>query len=370
MSTQRAWRLLKESRDDKYKSIPFTTNIQDYELLSPIGGVDDMSYMYLSRFRPTGDLVTLKYTDLTISPDMEFLEELITVIWNSSKHRHPSLLPYYMSFIENERLWTVTLPMKAEYFPNGFSESSVSTIIKEVLRGLSYLHSQGIVHNDVRADNVLLDTNGDIRLTGFHQLTRVRQDPQECVSTGDFFAQPEWVAPECLEQNERHNEKADIYSLGIMALELAFGRTPYGDWPPLKIIVAKLQYECPIDSIVPEEGTKKAFSRHFFHFVRYCVQYNPARRPSAASLQQHPFMKLSKGKSYLRTKLVKRSGLIHKHADVLSASPAPPSATSASSSSSPSSPVSPAAPHPPPESMSEEDVEMSPASHTSSSIRA
>ncbi|KAI9146326.1 kinase-like domain-containing protein [Paraphysoderma sedebokerense] len=307
----------KREREKHYRSVEFSTNIQDYELMSPIGGVDDISYMYLSRYIPTQDLVALKYTDLTISPDWEFLEELMVVIKNTAVCKHSNTLPYFTSFVEHERLWTVTLPMQAgscrailrEYFPDGFTETIAATILKQVLKAIRYLHAQGYIHNDLRADNVLVDANGDVRLTGFHQLL------YQCGEGGykrqfyEFNGLPEWMAPECMEQNSFYDAKADIYSFGIMALELAYGRTPFDDWPPFKIMLSKLLYECPTEELNP---TKK-MSRHFFAMVKSCLHKDPSKRPTAEKLLEYPFFKVAKNSKYIESRLIKLSGICKKH---------------------------------------------------------
>ncbi|KNE65004.1 STE/STE20/FRAY protein kinase [Allomyces macrogynus ATCC 38327] len=328
MSTT-SWRVSRADRDAKYRSIAFTADIRDYELITSIGGVDDMSFMYLSLFKPAKIYVALKYTDLSISPDIEFVEELMTVINNTMKYRHPSLLPYFHSFVENERLWSVTLPMKAgslrsildEQFPLGFSETTVATILKYLLRALCYLHNQGLIHNDVRADNILLDFNGDVRVVGLHQVTNLAEGR---AAAFDYVGNPEWMAPELFEQQVSFDFRSDIYSVGITAMELAFGKTPYRDWPPLKILVAKLKYAPPISEQELAKGKKKPFSKQFYGMIRACLERDPARRPSAADLLKHPFLRRAKGASFLVDRIIKSSNLVRKHATARPGSPTIP----------------------------------------------
>ncbi|KAI9197478.1 kinase-like domain-containing protein [Polychytrium aggregatum] len=296
--------------------VHFSSSIADYELLGDIGGIDDISYLYLARFNPTQELVALKYTDLTLSPDFEFVEELIKTIRNASLCRHPNILPYYRSFVENERLWTVTLPIKAgscrgimkSYYPSGFSEPVVATILLEVLRAIQYLHANYMIHNDVRADNILLDLTGEVRLSGFRQLATLSRNGEYQQSVFSLVGDNiEWAAPEVMAQNSNYDEKADIYSLGITALELAFNQTPFDDWPPMKVLLSKLEYPCP------GIATDKIMSKAFFQMVAACLHKDPAKRSSAQELAAHAFFKNARNAHYLETHLVKTCDLAVKH---------------------------------------------------------
>lgn len=287
----------------------YTNTIKDYELINDIGGVDDISYLYLAKHIPTGSYVSLKYTDLALSPDFEFVEELIRTVMNTCMCRHPNILPYLTSFIENERLWNVTYPVRAGScrlimktgFEDGFSEVCVATILKEVLRAIQYLHEKRMIHNDIRADNILMDVHGEIKLTGVRQLINLSQNGGYISSVFSLVGDNlEWSAPEIMSQNTNFTEKVDIYSLGITAIELAFNRTPFDDWQPMKILLNKLKYD------MPNIKTDKIFSREFYSFIKICTQKNPDVRPSASVLLEHPFIKLSKSQKYLETHVVSK----------------------------------------------------------------
>ncbi|KAJ3041661.1 hypothetical protein HDV00_008938 [Rhizophlyctis rosea] len=304
-----------------YNHSKFTNSIHDYELLSGIGGVDDVSFLVLAKHIPTGEFVGLKYTDLSLSPDFEFITELTEAVRNTSFCRHPTILPYYTTFIdkEMEKMWTVTMPMRAgtcrkvmnDYFPDGFSEPVVATILKEVLRAVIYMHENHMIHNDIRADNILLDFNGDVRVTGLRQMVSLAQHGAYVASVfsrvGDNI---EWAAPEVMAQNNNYDEKADIYSFGITALELAFNRTPFDGWPALKVLLSKLEYDCPgID-------TDKIMSPAYYKLIRACLKKDASERPSAQDLMDHPFFKHARNARYLEVHVMKDSGLMYKHGTI------------------------------------------------------
>ncbi|RKP02957.1 hypothetical protein CXG81DRAFT_4943, partial [Caulochytrium protostelioides] len=310
---------------------------QDYELLSDIGGVDDLSYLYLARFKGE-HLVALKYTDLTLSPDFEFIQDLVCTVQNTNLCAHPHILPYFLTFVENERLWTVTLPMRGgscrhlmkTHYPRGFSETAVATLLKPVLTAVAYLHANHLIHNDIRANNILLDRQGDVRLTGMRSLVSLSQGGEYVKSVFQLMGDNiEWAAPEVMAQNANYNQKADIYSFGITVLELYYNKTPFDDWAPLKVLLCKLRYDCPaIDQTydadpqgaagtpAPPQAhdtaeTRRArladvriMSPHLQNLVQACLQKDPAARPSAAELLHHPFFKQARGREYLEQKLL------------------------------------------------------------------
>ncbi|TPX44622.1 hypothetical protein SeMB42_g02198 [Synchytrium endobioticum] len=299
------------SKPRSHNTLQFTSDIADYELLHDVGGVDDISYLYMARYIPTRELVALKYTDLTLSPDFELIDELVRTAYNTALCKHPNILPYYLSFVEHERLWTVTAPMKLgscrglmkKTFPDGFTEVVAATILREVLKAVVYLHENYFIHNDIRADNILMTENGDVKLTGFRSMVSRAKDGGHVKTVFSLVGDNiEWAAPEVMAQNANYTEKADIYCLGITGLELAFNTTPFTDWPPLKVLLAKMEYDVPATIL-----SSKPMSRHFYDLVYQCTQRDPCLRPSASSLLEHPFFKLGKTMHYLENHVVKKA---------------------------------------------------------------
>ncbi len=74
-------------------------------------------------------------------------------------------------------------------------------------------------------------------------------------------------------QNNNYNEKADLYAFGITAIEMAFNTTPFDDYPPLKVLLSKLNYPCPAF-----ETKGKLMSPQFFDLVSNCLKKDPAKR--------------------------------------------------------------------------------------------
>ncbi|KAJ3068239.1 hypothetical protein HDU98_008609 [Podochytrium sp. JEL0797] len=305
-------------------STSFTPNIQDYEIISDIGGVGDVSYLYLAKFIPTSELVALQYTDLKLSQDYEFEEQAYNTIKNSRLCSHKNILPYFTSFIETERLWTVTLPVATgscrgllrSHFPQGFDSCTVATILKEVLNAIVYFHENRMIHNDLRPDNILVDMKGNVFVTNLRQLVSLTQDGEYIQNAFSHLGDNiEWAAPEIMAQHSNFNEKVDLYSFGITALELAYGATPFDNWSPLKILLSKLEYDCPGIPQPPPPPPTAATTAHgtaskepmptsFLRLVKACIRKNPKERPTAKELLLHPFFSYAKPTEYLYTSIV------------------------------------------------------------------
>ncbi|KAE8076154.1 hypothetical protein FH972_014819 [Carpinus fangiana] len=151
-------------------------------------------------------------------------------------HSHPTILNPLCSFTVDGRLWVVMPFMSAgslqsiisSSFPNGFSEPCIAVILKEILSALSYLHKQADVYKYIKTTNILIDSNGSFKLANFEMISL-----SDTSSAGMQY----WVAPEVLNfQFNGYGPKDDIWSFGVIALELAHGCPPLSDHhlPPSK----------------------------------------------------------------------------------------------------------------------------------------
>ncbi|KAL8464430.1 hypothetical protein ACS0TY_034090 [Phlomoides rotata] len=221
---------------------------------------------------------------------------------------HPNVLKSHCSFVSDHSLWVVMPYMaggsclhilKATH-PDGLEEVVIATILREVLKGLEYLHQHGHIHRDVKAGNILIDSRGGIKLGDFGVSAYLFDAGDRQRMRNTFVGTPCWMAPEVMEQLHGYDFKADIWSFGITALELAHGHAPFSKYPPMKVLLMTLQNAPPG---LDYERDKK-FSKSFKQMIASCLVKDPLKRPSVKKLLKHSFFKQARSNDYiLRTLL-------------------------------------------------------------------
>ncbi|KAJ4958679.1 hypothetical protein NE237_025790 [Protea cynaroides] len=216
---------------------------------------------------------------------------------------HPNVLKAHCCFVNDRNLWVV-MPfmaggsflhiLKAAY-PNGLEEVVIATILREVLKGLDYLHQHGHIHRDVKAGNILVGSTGVIKLGDFGVSACLFDSGDRQRTRNTFVGTPCWMAPEVMEQLHGYDFKADIWSFGITALELAHGHAPFSKYPPMKVLLMTLQNAPP--GLDYERDRK--FSKSFKQMIAMCLVKNPSKRPTAKKLLKHSFFKKARSNDYI-----------------------------------------------------------------------
>ncbi|XP_073013550.1 serine/threonine-protein kinase BLUS1 [Typha latifolia] len=233
---------------------------------------------------------------------------------------HPNILRAHCSFTVDSNLWVVMPFMAAgslhsiisSSYPDGLPEQCIAVVLKEVLHALSYLHGQGHIHRDIKAGNILVDTDGSIKLADFGVSASIYESQPSNASIhvsltsssffNDMAGTPYWMAPEVIHSHVGYGIKADIWSFGITALELAHGRPPLSHLPLSKSLMMRITNRLRIEDAHDKNNKdikKKKFSKAFKDMVASCLSHDPSKRPSADKLLRHPFFKNCKSPDYL-----------------------------------------------------------------------
>lgn len=257
---------------------------QDFYLRRVLGR-GGFGAVYLGYERKTSNQVAVKVIDLE-----ETTDDMITISREISALAQgqscSQLVNYFGCSVLGTKLWiameyvdggSVADLLKKRY-PSGLKEKYIAVIIREVLLGLQYLNDCGKIHRDIKSANILVSTlTGDVKLADFGASRQLTDTMRKC---NTFVGSPYWMAPEVMMQDS-YDGKADVWSLGITCLELAYGKPPYANVSPMQVMNLIVQKSSP-----QLEGD---FSDRFKEFVALCLIKDPEKRPTTKVLLQHPF---------------------------------------------------------------------------------
>ncbi|RYR38711.1 hypothetical protein Ahy_A09g043870 isoform A [Arachis hypogaea] len=278
-----------------YYSRSFSANPRDYKLLEEVG-FGASATVYHAVHIPSNEQVAVKVLDLDRCNSN--FDDIRREAQTMSLIDHPNVVRAICSFVVDRSLWVVMpfmdqgscLHLMKVAYPDGFEEDAIGSVLKETLKALDYLHRHGHIHRDVKAGNILLDSNGDIKLADFGVSACMFDAGDRQRSRNTFVGTPCWMAPEVLQPGTGYNFKADIWSFGIMALELAHGHAPFSKYPPMKVLLMTIQNAPP----GLDYDRDRKFSKSFKEMVAMCLVKDPTKRPTVEKLLKHSFFKQAK----------------------------------------------------------------------------
>ncbi|XP_036405295.1 serine/threonine-protein kinase PAK 5 isoform X2 [Megalops cyprinoides] len=233
----------------------------------------------------SGKQVAVKKMDLRKQQRRELLFNEVVIMRD---YHHENVVDMYNSYLVGDELWVVM-----EFLEGGaltdivthtrMNEEQIATVCLSVLRALSYLHTQGVIHRDIKSDSILLTSDGRIKLSDFGFCAQVSKEVPKRKS---LVGTPYWMAPEVISRLP-YGTEVDIWSLGIMVIEMVDGEPPYFNEPPLQAM-RRIR-----DNLPPRLKEPHKVSSILRAFLDLMLVREPSQRATAQELLQHPFLKLS-----------------------------------------------------------------------------
>ncbi|KAG7239928.1 hypothetical protein INR49_003660 [Caranx melampygus] len=236
----------------------------------------------IATVKTTGKLVAVKKMDLRKQQRRELLFNEVVIMRD---YHHENVVEMYNSYLVGDELWVVM-----EFLEGGaltdivthtrMNEEQIATVCLSVLKALSVLHTQGVIHRDIKSDSILLTHDGRVKLSDFGFCAQVSKEVQRRKS---LVGTPYWMAPELISRLP-YGPEVDIWSLGIMVIEMVDGEPPYFNEPPLKAM------KMIRDNLPPKLKNLHKVSPVLKGFLDRMLVRDPAQRATASELLKHPFL--------------------------------------------------------------------------------
>ncbi|KII93880.1 hypothetical protein PLICRDRAFT_36100 [Plicaturopsis crispa FD-325 SS-3] len=258
--------------------------------------------VYLALNATTGEMIAVKQVEMprTTSdknhPRQVNVVEALKLESETLKDLdHPNIVQY-LGFEETPKFLSIFL----EYVPGGsvgsclrkygkFDEDVTKSFTSQILAGLEYLHSKGILHRDLKADNILVETSGVCKISDFGISKRtddIDRNGHTAMQGSVFWMAPEVISP----QKKGYNAKVDIWSVGCVILEMWAGERPWSEEEAVAVMLKLYS-----DKLPPPVPNDVVLSPAALDFRNKCFATNPEDRPSAAELRKHPYLILPPG---------------------------------------------------------------------------
>jgi len=288
-----------------------------FDLMEVVGN-GTYGQVYKGRHTKTGQLAAIKVMDVTEDEEEEIKLE-INVLKKYSHHRN--IATYYGAFIKksppgkDDQLWLVmeycgagsVTDLVKSIKAQSLKEDWIAYICREVLRGLTHLHACKVIHRDIKGQNVLLTDNAEVKLVDFGVSAQL---DRTIGRRNTFIGTPYWMAPEVIACDENpdatYDNRSDLWSLGITAIEMAEAQPPLCDMHPMRALFL-------IPRNVPPRLKSKRWSSKFKNFIETVLVKDYHQRPYTDQLLKHPFVRDQPTERQVRIQLKDHLDRVKKH---------------------------------------------------------
>ncbi|KAL7718750.1 Protein kinase [Entamoeba marina] len=244
--------------------------------------------VFMARSKKNDSEVALKKCIITSKNEKSLLNE-IEIMRNC---KQPNIVAFFGSYLEDGYVWVVMEYMDSgclteilTQYENGLrmNEQQMAYVLREVMKGLLYLHNRHKIHRDIKSDNILISSDGSVKIGDFGyaaQLTSQRNKRNSIVGT------PYWMAPEVI-RNKLYDAKADIWSIGIMMMEMTEGDPPYMELPPLRALFLITTKG------IPPLKERESWSKELVKLVESCLMKDPSLRPTSEQVLESEFIAMA-----------------------------------------------------------------------------
>lgn len=272
-------------------------------------GEGSTANVYIALDKHYGNHVAVKQMNITKQQRKELLFNEVMIMRD---YKHPNIVEMYGSYLVDNELWVVM-----EYLDGGaltdllvtkdgvlrMSEQQIATVCKSVLKALAYLHSHGVIHRDIKSDSILLSTDGLVKLSDFGFCAQVMNEKKvQTIKRKSLVGTPYWMSPEVISRTP-YSTEVDIWSLGIMVMEMIDGEPPYFNEQPLTAM-RKIRDQPP-----PKLRNPHKVSSLLQGFLGRCLIRDPSQRATAIDLLDHPFLRHAGNPSCLQSLLHQQNNI-------------------------------------------------------------
>ncbi|KAM5324067.1 STE20-like serine/threonine-protein kinase isoform 2-T2 [Glossophaga mutica] len=286
---RKIFKLGSEKKKKQYEHVKRDLNPEEFwEIIGELGD-GAFGKVYKAQNKETNVLAAAKVID---TKSEEELEDYMVEIDILASCDHPNIVKLLDAFYYENNLWILI-----EFCAGGavdavmlelerpLTESQIQVVCRQTLEALNYLHDNKIIHRDLKAGNILLTLDGDIKLADFGVSAKNTRTIQRRDS---FIGTPYWMAPEvvmCETSKDRpYDYKADVWSLGITLIEMAEIEPPHHELNPMRVLLKIAKSE------PPTLAQPSKWSSNFKDFLKKCLEKNVDSRWTTSQLLLHPFV--------------------------------------------------------------------------------